>query len=217
MGKATFLIGLGMAMAGAAHAQHAAMQWAHEAGPDTTYALLAARAGDTVTVRIDWKRPEKDKADIRLDVLDMEGKLHKTLYQKARLAPHAGSSVRFVLNPARELGLDTAGFYYVISSNLSCSCEDLHLPVLAAAPESYAWPEPGLRLNTRRQGRRTYLLVTAENIAKDVRLTLPAGHPGWKLTEYAFDLLPGQEREIEILGLAPGEAFAVSEVRVEHR
>ncbi len=186
-------------------------------GPDSTYRLRVRRVADTVVAHIRWARNERDRADLALDVLDMSGDVVRTYRQRLKLAPNTDAQARFVLNPAQDLGLDSATFYYAITSNLSCNCEDQSAIVLPAHPDSYAWPEPGLEVSIKPFRNKTYVVLRTANVATNVRLTLPSGHPRWRLADNGLDLLPGQEAEVEILGMAPGEPLKPADIGVEWR
>ena len=212
-------IGLWMALAAAlcTQLQASAQTVGLAAGPDTTYRLRVRRVADTVVAHIRWARNERDRADLALDVLDMRGDVVRTYKQRLKLAPNTDAQARFVLNPAQDLGLDSATFYYALTSNLSCNCEDQSAIVLPAHPDSYTWPEPGLEVSLKTFRSKTFVLLRTANVATNVRLTLPPGHPRWRLADNGLDLLPGQEAEVEILGMAPGEPLKPADIGVEWR
>jgi Ig-fold domain len=186
------------------------------APPDTTYTITTSRVEDTVTVTIAWHRKERDRVDLRLDVLDMEGKLHKTYRAKVKVGDRQGAKVRFVLNPARELGLDSGSYYYGLSANVSCQCEELLRAVLPYPMESYSLPDPKLRIRVSRHNRKQYVALLADNLALGVHIAFSPSRPAWRAEVNDFDLLPGQDMEVEIEGIAAGEEVLLQAIRVTH-
>jgi hypothetical protein len=183
---------------------------------DTTFNITTERVEDTVTVTILWHRKEKDKVEVRLDVLDMSGTLVKSYRDRAKVGNQLGAQVRFVLNPHRELELDTATYYYAISANVSCQCEELLRAFLPYNLGSYTLPDPKLKVRISKHNRKNYVALVAENLALGVHITFPQNHPNWHAETNNFDLLPGQDMEVEIEGVAPGEQVLVQEVTISH-
>lgn len=184
---------------------------------DSTYRLAAWRVADTVFVEIHWGREEKDKVDVQLDVLDMAGEVRKTLRRKVRVGGRVGARTQFVINPLQELELDSTACYFAVSTNLACNCEDLYRIVTMARPESYTWPEPRLTVGIARHNKKAYVTLSTVQVATGIHLKLPPGHPRWRLETNDVDILPGQELEIEILGLLQGEPLRAEEIEVDWR
>jgi hypothetical protein len=184
---------------------------------DSTYKLKTWHVADTVFAEIIWLRKEKDKVDVRLDVLDLQGTFHKSYTQKVRVGGHTGGVAKFVVNAHTQLGLDTATYYYAISTNLSCNCEELFSVVLPAHLESYDLPAPNLQTHLTKHNKKVYIAFLAENLALDVTITLPPGRPTWKPELNHFNLLPGQDLEVEIVGCPTSPALSIQDFKIETR
>lgn len=184
---------------------------------DSTYRLSAWRVSDTLFVAVHWGREEKDRIDVQVDLLDMSGEVHKTLRQKVKVGGKTGGQARFTIPSLQELELDSTACFLAVSANLSCNCEDLYRIVLLARPDSYTWPDPRLTVGIARHNKKAYVTLSTVQVATAVHLRLPPGHPRWRLEANDIDILPGQETEIEIIGLLQGEPLRPEEIEVDWR
>gem|GEM_PF-4746401 len=184
---------------------------------DSAFGLRAQRVADTVLVDILWARAEKDKIDVRLDVVDLGSTIRRSYHKKVRVGAKNGGSTAFVVPAAASLELDTATYYYVISAVPDCNCEDLLALVTACHPESYSWPEPQLQQRIARHGRKYYLVLRPVHVVYKLEAKPIPSHPKWNLLPAQLDILPGQEVELEITGLTQGEVPLPTDFSLQHK
>ena len=164
-----------------------------------------ALGGDSLAVHTLWDRPMKDKATVKAVLCNLQGKVLKTVQQSVKL-PAAENGVVFLrgLDPAKN-GLDSANAVVIVTSTLTCGCEEREQLFFYKPYKDLALPKPTITLKAERNKRGQWVLrVATTKIA--LRIWLQPRDSDIDLDDNGFDLLPGATKELLVKNYGGTEA-----------
>jgi len=174
---------------------------------------LACKAlpGDSLAVHTLWDRPLKDKATVKAVLCNMQGKVLKTMQETVKL-PAAENGVAMLrgLDPAKN-GLDSANAVVIVTSTLSCGCEEREQLFFYKPYKDLVLPKPTISLKAERNKRGQWVLKVGTNSIA-LRVWLQPLDENAELEDNGFDLLPGTTKDLLVKNFS-GEEEPRFEIR----